>query len=79
MTDEDLQVEIEVWPCHWKTLLLFNAMSTQWRDGGMDYAVLPFVARRLDIRLSRKRFATLQLMEGEALRVQAERRKSKTS
>jgi hypothetical protein len=53
-------------------------MSTQWRSAGMDYASLPFVARRLGIRLSRQRFAALQRMEGEVLRVQAERRKGKT-
>lgn len=75
MTDEDLQVAIDVWPCHWKSFLIFDAMGTQWREGGMDYAALPVTAGLLGIRLRRWRFAELRLMEREALRVLGERRK----
>lgn len=75
MTDEDLQVAIDVWPCHWKTFLIFDAMSTQWREGGMDYAALPVTAGLLGIRLRPRRFAELRFMEREALRVLGERRR----
>ncbi len=74
MTDEDLRVEIDVWPCHWKTLLIFDAMGTQWREGGMDYAALPVAAGLLGLRLRPRRFAALRRMEAAALGVLAERR-----
>lgn len=54
-------------------------MSTQWRDGGMDYAVLPVVARLLGITLGSKRFLALREMEMAALRALAEQRKGKAS
>lgn len=54
-------------------------MATQWRDGGMDYAALPVVARLLGIPLNGKRFLALREMEQAALRVLDGRRKAKTS
>jgi hypothetical protein len=68
-----------IWPGNWKTVLLFAALGTQWRAGmagpvGLDYAVLPMVARQLRIRLKRSRFAALQAMEAEVLRIFKERR-----
>ena len=50
-------------------------MSTQWREGGMDYAALHVTAGLLGIRLSPQRFAELRFLENEALRVLGERRK----
>lgn len=69
---------MEIWPCNVKTFRLFNAMSTQWRVGmggaaGLDYAVLPRVARWCSVRLTRQRFRDVATMEGEALRVMSAR------
>jgi hypothetical protein len=73
---------VEVWPEHQVPLLLFRAMSTQWRVGmagmvGLDYGVLPFVAKQMGVRGKdlRKAFGVLQDMEREALAWLAERRK----
>lgn len=49
-------------------------MSTQWREGGMDYAALPVTAGLLGIGLTARRFAALRRMESAALGVLAERR-----
>lgn len=54
-------------------------MATQWRDGGMDYAALPVVARLVGIVIGRKRFMELREMEQAALRALAERRKARSS
>lgn len=69
----------EVWRTNWKSFQLFVAMSSQWRMGptrpiGLDYAVLPLVAEQTGIRLTRRRFRDLQIMEGETLRTLAERK-----
>lgn len=68
----------EVWPSNWKTVQIMLALGTQWRIGmggatGLDYAVLPLVAKKLGIRLTPARFAGVQIMEGEALRVMSAR------
>lgn len=68
----------EVWECNKKSWLLFLAMQTQWRVGmngatGLDYTVLPIVARQIGIRLKPPRFADIQAMEGEVLKVFAEK------
>lgn len=60
---------------------LFEAMATQWRMGpagaaGLDYAVLPWLARRLRLRCRRRDVANLRVMEAEALAVFAERREA---
>jgi hypothetical protein len=61
-----------VWPQHWDTVALIIAMRTQWRTGmagptGLDYNVLPLVAKKHRISLTRKRFAQLQVIETEML------------
>lgn len=55
-------------------------MGTQWRVGmggaiGLDYNTITVVARGLRIKLTPERFDGLRVMEGEALRVMAEKRK----
>ncbi len=72
---------VEVWSCHWKALRLFVAMGTQWRTGmsgptGLDYGVLPVVARALRIRLTTSRFDDLRTLEAEVLKISAEKAKS---
>lgn len=69
----------EIWQCNWKTVQMFNALGTQWRVGmggaiGLDYNVIAAVARGLRIKLTPERFAGIQIMEAEALRVMGERR-----
>lgn len=82
-TDEELAGEdIEVWPCNWKTTLLFDALQTQWRTGmggatGLDYAAIPSTAKLAGIKLNQERFAGLRVMEQEALRVMVERAAAK--
>ncbi len=49
------------------------ACQTQWRTGmvgvtGLDYMAVGFVAKTLGIKLSKKVFLWLQVMEGEALK-----------
>lgn len=72
---------IEVWPCCWDAVRLFEAMATQWRVGmggayGLDYGVVRDVARLIGI--DRKSlsgvFADLRTLEHEALAVMAEQR-----
>lgn len=41
---------------------------------GLDYAVVPLVARMLGIKLTPRRFAGLRVMEGAALDAMAGRR-----
>lgn len=80
--DRPQVLTVEVWPEHQKPLTLFLSMLTQWRVGmggpvGLDYAVLPFVGRRLgftDEDLD-ECFADLQGLEREALAWMGERSK----
>lgn len=68
-----------VWPCNTSAVALFESLLTQWRVGpggvvGLDYAVLPLVARSRGIaprRLSQL-LPDLQVMEDEALGIYAE-------
>ena len=64
--------EIAVFPCNWKAVRLFHAMGTQWRVGmngatGLDYRVLPLVAKAAGIKLKRQRVIEVQTMERAAL------------
>lgn len=88
MSTDDLEEApdpfVEVWPEHQVPLLLFRAMWTQWRVGmagmvGLDYSVLPFVAKQMGVGAKRlkKVFWVLQEMEREALAWMAERNKRK--
>lgn len=72
---------VEVWPEHEPALRLFIGMRTQWRMGfggpvGLDYAVLPLVARAVGLRrgMAHKAFADVQAMEAAALEWMAEKR-----
>jgi hypothetical protein len=73
---------VEVWPCCMATVLLFDAMSTQWRVGpsgvvGLDYGVLDLVVRRRGFQFDdeQQMFVDLQIMENGALLALHERRK----
>lgn len=84
LTKEDLPDEIvDVYPDNWDTFMLFDAMSTQWRTGGvgatgLDYNVIPLVAK--SIGLNKKEVVEilpfLRVMEAEALRVMIENREN---
>lgn len=65
----------EVWRDNWPAFLVFEAMSTQWRDGvngrtGLDYSVLPAVMDMVGIQADRRGavFEDVRVMEGAALR-----------
>lgn len=73
---------IEVWEINWPTFRLFNALGTQWRVGmsgatGMDYNVIPMVAKSLGINNKdlNAMFPDLQVMENEALITMRENQK----
>lgn len=74
---------VEVWPDAVDPLRLFNGLMTQWRMGpggpiGIDYAVVPMVAREIaGIRPRRLRelWWHLRVMESEALAVISEQAK----
>lgn len=77
-------VFIEVWPEHVDALLLFQLLLTQWRVGvggaiGLDYGVIPFVAKQAGIKGKhlKRVFPQVQEMEREALAVMGERNKQK--
>lgn len=68
-----------VWPCNSPSVSLFEGMLTQWRVGpsgvvGLDYSVLPIVARSRGIapRRINALLPDLQVMEDEALGYYAE-------
>lgn len=80
LTLDDIETEdVEVWPDVWPVFCLFEALGTQWRVGpsgpsGLDYAVIPSIARiigikRPDLSIA---FDDLRVMEYEALGVMAE-------
>jgi len=68
--DEDF----EVWPENWPVIVLFLAVNTQWRVGGMggliglDYPAVDVVINRLDLKVDAECFAGLQIMEREIVR-----------
>lgn len=71
---------VDVWPENEPVVRLFAAMLTQWRSGpagpvGLDYNVLGCVARCIGMRRQDlpEHFASLQIMEAEALSVFAAR------
>jgi len=64
---------IEVHRMYLPAVELFMACQTQWRTGmvgvtGLDYMAVGLVAKTLGIKLSKKVFLWLQVMEGEALK-----------
>ncbi len=71
--DEQLEDNaIEVHQMYQPAVELFMACQTQWRTGmagatGLDYVAVGLVAKTLGIKLSKKVFSWLQLMELEAM------------
>ncbi|MBF8732801.1 DUF1799 domain-containing protein [Pseudomonas guariconensis] len=81
MSRADIPEEmVEVWPDVWPAFELFEALTTQWRIGGMgvatglDYASIPAAAAMLGIKRRNlmEIFPDLRIMEHEALGVMAE-------
>ena len=73
---------IEVWECNADAFYVFESMATQWRVGmagatGLDYAAMPVVMDMVGVRSKRRTevFASVQIMEQEALATWAEERK----
>lgn len=63
-----------VWLENWQAVTVFDAMTTQWREGfggrtGLDYTALPAVFSLLGVarRDRRPLFDKLRIMEDEAL------------
>lgn len=85
LTKEDMPDEIiGVYPDNWPIFLLFDAMSTQWRVGGMgatglDYNVIPLVAKSVGIKKKElhETLPYLRIMEAEALKSMIEDRENK--
>lgn len=76
-------MDIDIWPENWTAVRLFIALQTQWRIGkggptGLDYSALPVVFTGVGLRRreARRQFMAIQIMEGEALRVFAEKREN---
>lgn len=83
-TDDDLDIEIELWPENALPMQVFMAMQTQWRIGmggatGLDYSALPVVEARLGVPKQRRAecFRGLQIIEREVLRVWGEAAKDR--
>lgn len=77
---------ILVWDINWSAFNLFLALATQWRVGmggatGLDYAVIPAVAKMLGIKKKELNamFHDLQVMENEALVTMGENQKDANS
>jgi hypothetical protein len=80
--DEIPDDDVLVWDINWHTFTLFNSLSTQWRVGmggatGLDYNVIPMVAKSLGIKNKELNsiFPDLQVMENEALITMRENQK----
>ena len=73
---------IEVWECNADAFYVFESMATQWRVGmagatGLDYAAMPVVMDMVGIKKKDRTevFASVRIMEQEALATMAENRK----
>jgi hypothetical protein len=73
--------EFHIWPENWSAVGAFASMLTQWNVGmagpvGLRYESLPVVLRMIDVAEDEWRviFSAIRVMEGEALRIFAERR-----
>lgn len=78
-TEDDMTVEI--WDCNADPYNVFVGMETQWRYSfagreGLDYTAVPVVMDMLGIREKRRPdvFASVRIMEREALETMAENR-----
>lgn len=74
LTLEEATKTVEVWPDCWLTVMVFEAMGTQWRVGmagatGLDYGVLPTVMRlwRVPVEDRAEVFAGVRVMESAVL------------
>lgn len=72
--------ETGIYPENRQAVMVFRAMSNQWHSGmgrreGLRYEVLPVIEDRLGVKKKHRAdlFQALQVMEGEALKVWAER------
>lgn len=81
LTRADIESDLMVWAINWPALQVFNAMSTQWRQGfcgptGLDYGVLPAVMDLAGIETEQRAevFADVRVMEREALQAMADGR-----
>lgn len=71
-------VIVEVWPDCWDAILVFDAMTTQWRTGfnglvGLDYTALPVVHESLGIPRTPDLFADVRTMEMAVIEMMGER------
>lgn len=74
--------ELKVFPENRQPLEVFSAMQTQWRTGmagatGLDYTALPAVLKLCGVKLCDRAdvFGAVRVMEAEALRIMAARRR----
>lgn len=83
MAVEEIPVEdVYIWDINWSTFELFYNLNTQWRVGmggatGLDYSVIPAVAKMLGIKKKKlnEMFPDLRVMENEALVTMGENQK----
>lgn len=81
LTDEDLDIDLDVLEDNLPAVRVWFAVQTQWRIGldgpsGLDYAVLPAVLGLFGIRRKQRGevFAALRILEGETLVIWRDRR-----
>jgi hypothetical protein len=80
-TEDDLAApETEVWPCHWKSMLLFRACGRKWIVGmggpiTLDLVQVKIIAKTMRIKWNAKRMEEMDVMEGEALSLMGEKKK----
>lgn len=74
---EIVDTDVAVWPENWTAWEVFSAMATQWQVSvgmggavyhGLNYAVLPVVENRLEVKKRQRAdtFARLRVLEGIA-------------
>jgi len=75
---------LDIWPEHWTAVQAFIRLGTQWQVGmggpiGLRYEAIPVVLGMMRVPRGEwpQAFDGLRVMEGEALRVFAERRDDK--
>jgi hypothetical protein len=71
---EARDTRLEIWPDMAAGVLVFLALTTQWKRGtlgevvGLDYAAIHPTAKLLNMDLDQQAFHDIREMEGEALR-----------
>lgn len=78
---DDDEFTIEVWECNADAFYVFEGMATQWRIGmagatGLDYTAMHVVSKAVGVKNKRwpEVFASVRIMEQEALKTWAEER-----